>query len=292
MPRNDFGYFFPLVLGLGGELALLITLLVTRYPVFLAITLRDDIILVRAIALLAGIGMLFPILAKFSTKYRQNPTRTRLVVLLALISFVPCAVLYFIVTTWRFNDAPGTVYQVSRFFIDGTILFLMASVYCFVLFGLDILLFPGIERPVRRLKIITDITFASILLVFYIMTFAQVFPGMIPPLASLANLPFYLIAAVGLYYLVILFIMVIKSFELAKKASERDHRVALDALGITFLILITCIVLLMLNFIAFDSSKEIIVVCILLVVISFLFIYQGFVRPTSRPKGGEAGPAH
>jgi hypothetical protein len=89
-----------------------------------------------------------------------------------------------------------------------------------------------------------------------------------------------MIAGIGLYFLVVLVLMAVKCFGLTSKAGETGQRSGLVSLGITFLILISCIILLVLNFVVFDSSKEIIVTSIWLFVAGFIFIYQGFVRPT------------
>lgn len=265
-------YFFPLLLFALGEIFLLV------FNIPPSIVVRDDPeMLARLIILSAGIGILLVTLIQFLQKFRKRPTRIRLTILLALIFFILTFLTKLITSTFAIAETQ----KLSRIFYDLPIYCLMSGLYCFLLFGIEVLITPVQGKKRSGLKIATDVIYILVFVLYLINQIVVI--AKIESLGILVELSEYIIYAMVVYFLFIILLMAIRSVTLQKKISEREQKNGLIALGTSFLLLIGCVLLIFVNAaILEDYNKILEIITIGLAVVSFYFVYMGFVKPSTR----------
>ncbi|MFX0101417.1 MAG: hypothetical protein ACFFCS_17715, partial [Candidatus Hodarchaeota archaeon] len=165
----------------------------------------------------------------------------------------------------------------DRYIMDLPIIFLMLSVYCLVLFGLNVLITPNVEKRGEKLK-----TFLNILLVvsYGCYFIDKVLLKFFNPVETLfSDIVQYLLYAYASLNIVFLVIMAIKSLALYKKTADLMFKRGLLSLSIAFIILVASVLLLIVNIIFLEENRIIIVLFVCFLVVGLYFVYSGFVKP-------------
>ncbi|MFX0099634.1 MAG: hypothetical protein ACFFCS_08635, partial [Candidatus Hodarchaeota archaeon] len=229
----------------------------------------------RLIILSIGIVILLVTFIQFLQKFRKRKTRTRLTIIIALIFFIFTFFTKLLTSTF----AISVTQKLPRFFYDLPIYCLMSGLYCFLLFGIEVLIIPMRENKRSGLKIVTDVIYI-VIFGLYLLNHVLIITNIDIP-GLLAEISEYIIYVTVVYYLLIILLMAIRSLSLQKKISDPQQKNGLIALGTSFLLLIGCVLLLVINagiLEHYDKTLEIITIC--LAMVSFYFVYMGFVRPS------------
>ncbi|NMC04145.1 MAG: hypothetical protein GYA24_02980 [Candidatus Lokiarchaeota archaeon] len=178
----------------------------------------------------------------------------------------------------------AAVLAYPRYYYDMGLYAIVMSLYCFVLFGISMLITPFSEKPRSGLKLVTDMVFAAVYTLYLVGQLASLL-GVAGLFEDIADASEYVMLVVALYVLAILVIMAIKALGLARRASQEHHRRGMTALGISFILLVTTVILLIANTVVvtdYDHLLEIITISI--AVVTFYMLYLGFVKPADVEK--------
>ncbi|MHA1791658.1 MAG: hypothetical protein ACTSVI_03370, partial [Promethearchaeota archaeon] len=116
------------------------------------------------------------------------------------------------------------------------------------------------------------------IMVFYLLS--AIFKNSPEILDTIVNALELLIYINILFSLLIITIMAFRSLALAKKTEDIKYKKGLQSFGISFILLISVIVLIVINSVILSHyDKNLETVIIILLEIAFYFIYTGFVKP-------------
>lgn len=272
--------FYPFVIATIGQGFLLGTLVVTFPGDFVTVIIEPGIILVRTIALLVGLAILSFILVKFIGKYIKHPSLARLNVLLALIAFLIATTAYLVSTSFQFPQHEGARI-VDRFFTDTTNLFLVVGAFMFLVFGTTFFMGTMEQGALETFKNIMNVIASIIIACFVTGKLIAFFQPGSAVSVIFDDVTLYAVLAFGMACLVLLLVIAIRALALTGKTEDLIHKRGLKALGISYIFLFCAIVTLILNILVFDEMKELILVAIGLLCVGFIFVHEGFVKPTS-----------
>ncbi len=276
MDKKGLLYYFNVVYFIAGELFLLIfgipTVMTPRVDQWFRITI-----------LAVGLAILAVTLARFAHRYHQKPSHPRMTILLGLAFFVVAFGAKLLTTSIDMHDT----LRYDRYYYDMALYAVVTSMYCFLLFGISMLITPFSKKPRSGLKIVTDVIFAAAFTVFFAGQLFTLFTAT-EPAEETTKSPAYvtiIMLVVALYVMTILVVMAIKALRLAKKADKEAHRKGMNALGTSFLLLVATVVLLIANTAMLSEyNRYLEIVTISLAVVMFYFLYLGFVRPSDAEK--------
>jgi hypothetical protein len=233
---------------------------------------------VLSVSLAVGCVMLFVILAKFTGKYLKHPSLARLNTLIAIISFIIADTTYFLNETFTFSPHG----DINRALNDSTNVFFIVGVFMFLLFGISFFLTAANEKTIKTLKRVLNtalVILYATLLVFKLITFNGVDSI---GLTLLGNGIEYAIFAFGGVCLVLLIFVAFRAVRISRTTTEPAYKKGLTSLGVSYFILSVAIIVQIIGILVSRSDKTLNVVAIVLIGITFYFIYEGFVKPTAQ----------
>ncbi|MHA1791799.1 MAG: hypothetical protein ACTSVI_04080 [Promethearchaeota archaeon] len=244
------------------------------FSMYLKENLLENLIYLRSITLCGGIIIFIFGLVKFIEKFRKKPNIIRLFVLMSLISFEVSAVFYFIVLTFEFNFP-----VIDSYYRNITNISMIFSVYFLVVFSLYILATPKNENKIKTFKILLDVSMIVIYMTLFLSEIFDVFGITNAFMSFMSNVGEYFLYIYGLFIISMLFLSAFKSISLIKKSGDAIVKKGLKYLGLSFFTLGIATVVEVINLFLLGGLKELILVFLILVVCSFYFIYNGFIKP-------------
>ncbi|MBD3188633.1 hypothetical protein GF325_17525 [Candidatus Bathyarchaeota archaeon] len=270
--------FLPVYIFIIGEIALFLMFIISPIDYTYLPYLKENPDMVQAVLLAIGIGMLVFAYFKFLSKYISSPNETRLTVLLSLICFLGAFILKLYMNFSRYVDS-----QLNRYFFNMVVLLLMVTLYLFNLFGISILITPENQVNVTRWKKSLIIFLTTTYVIFFGKTALRIYDNSLTfdIVENITNVAMY--AYMG-YNVVILITMSFKSATLAMRAHDPVVQSGLRFLAISLMLLVGGVVILLISeLLAFIVILE--TITVFLGVVSFVFIYFGFVRPSVSKNG-------
>ncbi|MBN2152957.1 MAG: hypothetical protein JW839_16010 [Candidatus Lokiarchaeota archaeon] len=281
MDKKGLQYYFNVLYFIAGELVLL------AFGIPMSATPRIDEGF-RIAILATGLVILAVTIARFAQRYHQKPTQPKLTVLFGL-GFFTVAFGAKLLTT-SFNMA----LTYDRYYYDMALYGVITSIYCFLLFGISMLITPFSEKPRSGLKVTTDVIFLAVFTLFFVVQLLSLL-GAAGVVDDLVEVTPYVMLVVALYVMAILCVMAAKAFALARRADKEHHRRGMNALGTSFMLIVATVLLLLANnLVESGYNRALEIVTIGLAVVAFSFLYLGFVRPADVEKAatGAGAPRH
>lgn len=233
---------------------------------------------VRWILLSIGLILLLITTISFYSKYRQNPSETRKIVLLGLV-FLSAAIAVF-----TFSSILRPQDRILKHYIRSySNYFLLIGIMYLLNFGTNVLLSAHEEsKGMKRFKI----AFSSLVLfnfAFYLVSMLVRIPLHQEDenlFTEISNYFLYLLTALSV---ALLLLMAIKSYRISKKERDKEYQRGLLSLSLSFILLASSILILGIQEIL-DISNDLMqdlmpIVVISISIVSFYTIYLGFVKP-------------
>ncbi|MHA1683486.1 MAG: hypothetical protein ACTSUE_21280 [Promethearchaeota archaeon] len=263
---EELKYRYPIIIFISCQI--LLVFLFWPATVTISTGLED---IIRILVSSVGLISLFVVLVPFSRNFKRRPSRIRLTVLLGVVFFIATIGMKLFTTatsmTWN------TPYV--RLYYDFSVYALLASIYSFIIFGIEVLIVPHLEENRKAvLKIVTDITFFVAYGSYILMIVLSFFPSL-----SITGYLEYVMYVVILYYLTMLIIIAGRSLKLARKTVEKKSKGGLLSLAISFFLLVAVILIIFLNSISGSYNKWMETASLGLAIVVFYYIYNGFVKP-------------
>ncbi|MBN2153551.1 MAG: hypothetical protein JW839_19000 [Candidatus Lokiarchaeota archaeon] len=260
-----------------GEASLLLCIVLAPQSYDLSARFHPISDFVQPVSLVAGLAMLVYTFARILHRYLQSPSDVRLVVLAALLALIATFALKLAMLWTRFKEN-----LLNLYFFNMTTLFGALAVFFMVVFGFTVLIKPGVKGSASAWSTATVAFFMGTYGVYVLRTAIDIMTdrGLDSFLPVLMQLLLYAFLA---YSTTLLVVMTARSLSLSRKATEAHVKRGMLSFTAAFALFIGSVVCLLVSeLMSYVSVLE--TTAVVLAVVAFYFVYEGFVKPASRAR--------